>query len=68
MLGKSQSNFSEKSVMSSGGRRKDGLVAGHLSPLRKTLNQSIDRSMSSRKKSATGRNANLFKSQEVRPG
>ena len=54
--------------MSSGCRQKDGLLAGHLSPLRKTLNQSIDRSLSSRKRSLTGRNANVFKSQDVTAG
>ena len=54
--------------MSSGGKKKDGLLAGHLSPLRKTLNQSIDRSLSSRKRSLTGRNTNVFKSQEVHAG
>lgn len=66
MLGKSQSNFSEKSVMSSGSKRKDGLVSGHLSPLRKTIHHSIERSMSSTKRS--GRNRNVFKSQDVSSG
>ena len=52
MLGKSLSGFSEKSVMSST-KSKDKLLAGHLSPLRKSLNNNLEQQMSSTRRSHT---------------